>query len=234
MIIIPAIDLMNGQCVRLYQGKFDQSTQVANDPKQQLLRFIDDGAKRIHIVDLDGARSGRPEQKGLISELIKTSTVPVQVGGGIRHLESIKSYADAGAQGIILGTSALEDRQFTAEALKAYKDKVIIGIDAINGNVATKGWENITTRGYIEFAKEMDALGAQKIIYTDISKDGTMTGPNLKELELLNKAVSCTIVASGGITSNQDLKNLEEIGIEEAIVGKAIYQGTIRLQEMML
>ncbi|GGE39912.1 1-(5-phosphoribosyl)-5-[(5-phosphoribosylamino) methylideneamino] imidazole-4-carboxamide isomerase [Pullulanibacillus camelliae] len=234
MKIIPAIDLIEGQCVRLYQGKFDQSTQVANDPEEQLVKFMEDGAKRIHIVDLDGARSGHAEQFELIARLAKKATLPIQVGGGIRSLETIERYLSSGVSQVILGTGALENHAFTKAALSTYKDAIIIGIDALHGQVATKGWETVSTINYIDFAKQMEDLGVQRIIYTDISKDGTMKGPNLEELQALSTAVSATIVASGGITTPDDLRALEEIGIEEAIVGKALYEGRIRLEEAPL
>ncbi|GGH76941.1 phosphoribosylformimino-5-aminoimidazole carboxamide ribotide isomerase [Pullulanibacillus pueri] len=234
MKIIPAIDLINGQCVRLYQGKFEQTTQVAPDPLVQLQTFIQDGAERIHIVDLDGARSGQAAQFDLICQLIQSSSVPIQVGGGIRQLTTIENYVEAGVQGVILGTGALEDRQFTEEALKRFGDHVIIGIDAINGKVATKGWKEVSLIDYIEFAQEMETLGAKTIIYTDISKDGTLTGPNIDELKQLQQAVNCKIIASGGVTTKTDLIALEYIGIQEAIVGKAIYQGTLSLKEVSL
>ncbi|MGE8206460.1 1-(5-phosphoribosyl)-5-[(5-phosphoribosylamino)methylideneamino]imidazole-4-carboxamide isomerase [Heyndrickxia sp. NPDC080065] len=230
MKVIPAIDLINGSCVRLYQGDFSKTTEVASNPKSQLLRFIEDGAEMIHIVDLDGARIGSPKQFELINTLTSLSKVPIEVGGGVRDLETIEKYISIGVSRIVLGTSALEDQMFLKDALTQYNNQIVIGIDAKNGKVAARGWEMVSEVNYIDFAKKMEQLGVQTIIYTDITKDGTMSGPNLEELEQISKAVSCTIVASGGIRSVEDLHSLSEIGISEAIVGKAIYEGKVKLQ----
>ncbi|MBM7572274.1 1-(5-phosphoribosyl)-5-[(5-phosphoribosylamino)methylideneamino]imidazole-4-carboxamide isomerase [Aquibacillus albus] len=230
MKILPAIDLIDGKCVRLYQGDFDKTTQVGSDPESQLQTFIEDGAEIVHIVDLDGARNGEARQYDLIKKLCAQSTVPIQVGGGIRTLETIKNLVDIGASRLVLGTAALEDEKFLREALNQYADHIVVGIDAKDGKVATRGWETVSEINYIDFAKQMEALGVKTIVFTDISRDGTMTGPNLDALQDLLKAVDCKIVASGGIKDNADLKALEEIGIEEAIVGKAIYEGKVTLK----
>lgn len=227
MRIIPAIDLIDGRCVRLYQGDFKQTTEVASDPQSQLQRFIADGAQFIHIVDLDGARAGKAAQFALIADLCSQSSVPIQVGGGIRSLETIERYLDAGVHRVILGTAALEDPSFIRQSLAKFRENIVIGIDARNEKVATRGWETTTEIDYIDFGKQMESLGAQTIVFTDISRDGTLTGPNIAQLDKINKAVSCNIIASGGITSMKDLENISKIGISEAIVGKAIYEGKI-------
>ena len=229
MKIIPAIDLINGQCVRLYQGDFSKATQVADDPQSQLQQFIDDGAEMIHIVDLDGARAGQPVQEELIQRLCSLSAVPIEVGGGIRDIDTVKQYADMGVTRIVLGTAAIEDRVFLQNALDVFGDFIAIGIDAKDGKVATRGWENVTETDFITFTKEMEDLGAKTIIFTDISKDGTMSGPNLDAYKQLKQAVKCQIVASGGIRSMEDIQALSDIGITEAIVGKAIYEGRVVL-----
>ncbi|MDC3415187.1 1-(5-phosphoribosyl)-5-[(5-phosphoribosylamino)methylideneamino]imidazole-4-carboxamide isomerase [Aquibacillus sp. 3ASR75-11] len=231
MIIIPAIDLINGKCVRLYQGDFNQSSQVGSDPLSQLQEFIRDGAKLVHIVDLEGARQGKSTQFDLIRQLCQASSVPIQIGGGIRTVETIKQYVDAGASRIVLGTGALEDATFLKKALTLYPDHIVIGIDAKNGKVATRGWETVSEIDYLDFAKQMESYGVQRIVFTDISKDGTMTGPNVDALETLLHTVTCTIVASGGIKDMGDINKLKEIGIQEAIVGKAIYEGKVTLEE---
>lgn len=231
MKILPAIDLINGKCVRLYQGDFNKTTQVGSDPESQLASFLNDGAEIVHIVDLDGARNGEARQYDLIKKLCSQSTVPIQVGGGIRNLETIKNLIEAGASRLVLGTAALEDENFLRTALEKYADYIVIGIDAKDGKVATRGWETVSEIDYIEFAKKMESLGVKTIVFTDISRDGTMTGPNLQQLQALMDAVSCKIVASGGIKDNGDLKLLKEIGIQEAIVGKAIYEGKVTLKE---
>ncbi|MED3650185.1 1-(5-phosphoribosyl)-5-[(5-phosphoribosylamino)methylideneamino]imidazole-4-carboxamide isomerase [Heyndrickxia sporothermodurans] len=229
MRIIPAIDLINGKCVRLYQGDFSKTTEVGSDPESQLLRFIRDGAEMIHIVDLDGARAGKPKQYELINKLCSLSNIPIEVGGGIRDIETIDKYVSIGVSRIVLGTAALEREDFLKEALDKYNQYIVIGIDAIKGKVATRGWETVSEIEYIGFAKKMESLGVQTIVYTDISKDGTLTGPNLKELKQISNEVSCNIVASGGIRNMEDLQEIKKIGITEAIVGKAIYDGQVKL-----
>jgi phosphoribosylformimino-5-aminoimidazole carboxamide ribotide isomerase len=227
--ILPAIDLIEGQCVRLYQGEFSSSSKVADDPETQLLQFINSGAEMIHIVDLDGARAGIPVQFETIKYLCSRSAVPVEVGGGIRSIETINRYIDAGVSRLVLGTAAIENEALLKEALNSYADKIAIGIDAKGGKVATRGWESITETDYVNFTKRMEDLGAQTIIFTDISKDGTMSGPNFEAYKELQETVSCNIVASGGIRDMQDLIALNEIGITEAIVGKAVYEGRVTL-----
>ncbi|WP_182199268.1 1-(5-phosphoribosyl)-5-[(5-phosphoribosylamino)methylideneamino]imidazole-4-carboxamide isomerase [Paraliobacillus salinarum] len=231
MKIIPAIDLIDGKCVRLYQGDFNKTEQVANDPIEQLQTFIADGAEMVHIVDLDGAREGEQKrQYKLIEKLCNIATVPVQVGGGIRSVETIEKLIEAGADRLVLGTAAIENPTFLKEALAKYSSQIVIGIDAKDGKVATHGWETVSEIDAIRFAKEMEQLGVQTIVYTDISKDGTMSGPNVEGLKEMHEAVTCTIVASGGIKDNSDIDTLEKIGITEAIVGKAIYQGKVTLK----
>jgi len=230
MKILPAIDLIDGKCVRLYQGDFNKTTQVGSDPVTQLKTFIADGAEIVHIVDLDGARDGSARQYQLISELCKLSTVPIQIGGGIRSMETVEKLIAAGADRLVLGTAAIENQDFLKAALAKYAEHIVVGIDAKNEKVATHGWETVSELDYVTFAKQMEQLGVQTIVFTDISKDGTMMGPNLAALEKLLANVSCKIVASGGISSNQDIEALAAIGIEEAIVGKAIYQGKVTLK----
>ena len=230
MRIIPAIDLINGKCVRLYQGDFRKTTEVASDPLIQIQQFIEDGAELVHIVDLDGARRGTSVQFELIRKLVEISSIPIQVGGGIRDLETIDKYICAGVARLVLGTAAIEKPGFLQEALKKYHQHIVIGIDAKNGKVATSGWENISEVNYLEFAKKMEQLGVETIIYTDISKDGTMSGPNLYHLEKIVNQVGCKIIASGGIRHYEDILSLSGIGITEAIVGKAIYDGKVTLR----
>lgn len=231
MKILPAIDLLNGQCVRLYQGDFNQSEQVAKDPIKQLETFIENGAEIVHIVDLDGARDPNKRQYPLIKTLVEHSTVPIEVGGGIRSMKEVEELVTLGADRIVLGTAAIENPDFLKEAVALYKDQIVVGIDAKDKRVATHGWETVSDKDYITFAREMVAIGVETIVFTDISKDGTMTGPSIDQLDALNKAVDATIVASGGISKLTDLEALKAIGIQEAIVGKAIYQGAIDLSE---
>lgn len=230
MIVIPAIDLLNGKCVRLYQGDFNQTEKVADDPFNQLDRFINDGAEIVHIVDLDGARDQTKRQYELIKQLCERATVPIQIGGGIRSIETVEQLIEAGASRLVIGTAALENLAFLIEAVKKYPDQIVVGIDAKNEKVATHGWETVSSIDYIEFAKKIESLGVKTIVFTDISKDGTMSGPNLDQLNKLNQAVNCKIVASGGISQYDDLIAVANLGIEEAIVGKAIYQEKITLK----
>lgn len=230
MRIIPAIDLIHGRCVRLYQGDYKKATQVADDPEAQLQRFIDSGAEMVHIVDLDGARTGLPEQLPLIAALCSQSSIPIEVGGGIRNLQTLERYLEAGVSRVVLGTAAIEDKAFLQTALTQYGAAVAVGVDAKEGKVATRGWEKVTETDYLLFSKELEAMGAQTIIFTDIAKDGTMAGPNLEAFQRLKTEVQCRIVASGGIRHMDDIQALSDIGIEEAIVGKAIYEGRIVLR----
>ncbi|WP_079709573.1 1-(5-phosphoribosyl)-5-[(5-phosphoribosylamino)methylideneamino]imidazole-4-carboxamide isomerase [Paraliobacillus ryukyuensis] len=231
MKIIPAIDLINGKGVRLYQGDFNQTEEVASDPLSQLQAFIADGAELIHIVDLDGARYGEERrQYQLIEQICAQATVPIQIGGGIRKMDTVDKLVSVGADRLVLGTAAIEDTSFLQAAVAKYPSKIVVGIDAKNGKVATHGWENVSEVDYITFAKGMEQLGVQTIVFTDISKDGTMSGPNVEALQEMNEAVSCKVVASGGIKDNEDIAVLAEVGIEEAIVGKAIYQGAVTLK----
>lgn len=230
MIVIPAIDLLEGKCVRLYQGDFNQTEQVADDPFNQLDRFIEDGAEIIHIVDLDGARDQSKRQYELIQQLCARSTVPIQVGGGIRSLETVEQLIEAGASRLVIGTAALDDLDFLIQAVEKYPDAIVVGIDAKNEKVAINGWETVSEIDYIEFAQKIESLGVKTIVFTDISKDGTMSGPNLEQLNTINQAVNCKVVASGGISKYDDLKAVAALGIQEAIVGKAIYQDKITLK----
>lgn len=231
MKIIPAIDLIEGKCVRLYQGRFDKKTEVGHEPHIQLSIFQQANAEMVHIVDLDGARAGFPVQKELISGLIHKTNLPIEVGGGIRSIEDIEAYLSAGANRIVLGTSAFQNRNLLVEALRLYGERIVVGIDAKEGRVAVSGWEYMTDIDYCDFAVMVEELGARTIIFTDISKDGTMSGPNMDQLRKLRSAVGCTIVASGGIRTMDDIHLIAALGIEEAIVGKAVYEGTIRIGE---
>ncbi|HCL4557698.1 1-(5-phosphoribosyl)-5-[(5-phosphoribosylamino)methylideneamino]imidazole-4-carboxamide isomerase [Clostridium botulinum] len=231
MIILPAIDLKDGKCVRLYQGDFKASNVVAEDPIEIALKFKENRAEYIHIVDLDGALTGQIKNLSIISSIIKTINIPVEFGGGIRNLNTIDMLIDAGIEKVILGTAALNNRGLVEEAVKKYDEKIAIGIDAKNEKVAINGWLNVSSINYIDFAKEMEKIGVRNIIFTDISKDGTLKGPNLKQLKKLNESISCNIIASGGIKDIEDLKVIKEMDVYGAIVGKAIYSGNINLNE---
>lgn len=231
MIIFPAMDLKDGKCVRLYQGKFDRSQVVGESPVEVSKMFKKQGASYIHMVDLDGALNGRIKNINIIKKVVESVGIPVELGGGIRNIETIDSLLETGISRVILGTAALKNPRFVKEAVKKYGEKIVVGIDAKNGKVAVDGWVNVSEVDYIDFAKQMEDIGVSTIIFTDISRDGTLEGPNLEQLGNIKESVTCDIIASGGIKNLQDLKNISEMGIYGAITGKAIYSGTINLEE---
>lgn len=225
------MDLRDGKCVRLYQGKFDESEVVGENPLDVALDFKAKGAEYIHMVDLDGALKGEIKNLSIISEVIKTVGIPVELGGGIRNMETVDMLIDTGLSRVILGTAALKDMNFVKQAVKKYGEKIAVGIDAKNEKVAVNGWIDVSDVDYIDFAKQMESIGVKTIIFTDISKDGTLQGPNLEQLEKIHKSVSCDIIASGGIKNVEDLKHIKDMGVYGAITGKAIYSGNINLEE---
>ena len=231
MLILPAIDLRNGKCVRLYQGKFEKSEIVGEDPAKVALEFRENGAEYIHMVDLDGALDGKIKNIEAISKVIDASKTPVELGGGIRDIKTIDMLMEIGVSRVILGTVALKNPDFVKKALKKYGEKIAVGIDAKNEKVAVNGWLNVSSVHYIDFAKQMEDIGVKTIIFTDISKDGTLNGPNLDQLFKIQNSVSCRIIASGGIKNIDDLKDISKMGIYGAITGKAIYSGNIDLKE---
>ncbi|KGL37462.1 1-(5-phosphoribosyl)-5-[(5-phosphoribosylamino)methylideneamino]imidazole-4-carboxamide isomerase [Listeria newyorkensis] len=233
MRIFPAIDLKNGRCVRLYQGDFAQETVVNPDPIAQAATFSEQGATYLHIVDLDGALEGKPINLDVIRAMKKAAGLPVQVGGGIRTMKQITFYLEeAGIDRVIIGSAALENPDLVRDAVKLYGAKIAVGIDAKNGFVATSGWLDVSATDYLTFAKEVEKSGVQTIIFTDIAKDGTLEGPNLEQLQALQRAVSVDIIASGGVSSKQDLEQLSELGLYGAICGKALYNGNISMAEI--
>ncbi|MEY8349733.1 1-(5-phosphoribosyl)-5-[(5-phosphoribosylamino)methylideneamino]imidazole-4-carboxamide isomerase [Bacillus cereus] len=233
MEIFPAIDLKQGRCVRLYQGEFQKETVMNENPVAQALLFEKLGARILHIVDLDGAVAGQSMNLSVIENICKAVRIPVQVGGGIRSLETIERLLSVGVERVILGTAALYDRSFLEEAVRLYGENIIVGIDAKNGYVATRGWLDVSEISYIELAKKMENAGVQTIIFTDIAKDGTLEGPNFEQLQLLQKAVDIRIVASGGVCSLQDVQKLKNMNVYGVIIGKALYEKTIDLEEAL-
>lgn len=234
MIILPAIDLRDGKCVRLFQGKFEELEVVGEDPLKIAQGFKEGGAEFIHMVDLDGALNGEIKNIEKIMEVVNTVGIPVEFGGGIRDMKTVDMLISAGITRVILGTAALKHPQFVVEAVKKYGDKIAVGIDAKDEKVAVEGWLNVSNVDYVEFAKSMESIGVKTIIFTDISKDGTLKGPNIEQLSELQKNVSCNIIASGGIKNIDDLITIKNMGIYGAITGKAIYSGNINLQEAVV
>jgi phosphoribosylformimino-5-aminoimidazole carboxamide ribotide isomerase len=233
MFIFPAIDLKDGRCVRLYQGQFQQETVVNENPFEQALVFEKLGAPFLHLVDLDGAVEGKPTNLPIIETIARNLRIPVQVGGGIRSMETIEALLEAGAARVIIGTAALLNPAFLQEALQKYGEKIVVGIDAKDGYVATRGWLDVSDVHYLTLAKEMEQLGVKTIIFTDISKDGTLSGPNFEQLQALQEAVSINIVASGGVSTLEDIKRLHEMNVYGVITGKALYEGKFALEEAL-
>ncbi len=231
MIIYPAIDVKGGRCVRLSQGKFTDETVYSNHPVEVAKKFDRLGAEYLHVVDLDGARLGEPQNIADISEMAVTVGIPIQLGGGIRTIEAMEIILCKGIERVILGTSAVNNQELVKKAVQSFGKNLAIAIDARDGMVATEGWAKTSSFAALDFAKKMENIGTKVIIYTDISRDGMLNGPNLKAMEEMVEAVDIEVIASGGITSLQDIKNLKEIGVSGAIVGKAIYTGDIDLQE---
>ena len=231
MIIIPAIDIIDGKPVRLYQGDYNKKEIVAKDVLDTSKKFEYLGAQWIHLVDLDGAKKGELVNLNVIIEIAQTLSIPVEVGGGIRTFEDIKYLIDNGVSRVILGTSAMEDEKLLNKALREYGEKIAVGIDCKDGYVCGRGWLQKSSIHYIEFANMLEKLGVKNIIVTDISKDGTLEGPNIEMLNELKKEVCMDITASGGIRDVSNIKALKEIDVYGAITGKAIYAKTLSLEE---
>lgn len=231
MIIFPAIDIKDGNCVRLYQGEFSKSEVVSKNILETAKNLENEGAEFLHMVDLDGALKGEPGNLDKVKQVIENINIPIQLGGGIRRRDTIEKLLEAGINRVILGTSALRDKDLVIEAVKEYGEQVVVGIDANNRKVAVEGWVKVSDIDYIEFAKTMEFIGVKTIIFTDISRDGTLTGANLEQLEELSKNISCNIIASGGVKNIQDIKDIKSLNLYGAITGKAIYSGYLDLKE---
>lgn len=231
MIIYPAIDLLDGKCVRLSQGNYSQATVYSENPAEFSSFWVEKGARFIHVVDLNGARTGNPVNDDILLEIVKKAGVPVQVGGGIRSMDRILMLTEMGVQRVILGTTAVSNPGFAAKAIMEYGDRIAVGIDAKDGYVAVDGWEKKSSRKAIEFAKEMESLGVGTIIYTDIARDGMLGGPNLKAMETMVSSVNCSVIASGGVSSIEDILDLNKTGVSGVITGRALYENRFDLAE---
>lgn len=236
MIILPAIDLKDGKCVRLRQGRVDDLTVYGDDPAEQARDWRDQGGQELHVVDLDGAFAGSPKHTEVIRRIIKAFGGPVEVGGGIRTPETLAAIIEAGAARAILGSAALDDPEFLSQAVELYGDRIAVGIDARNGFVQTKGWVETSTVKAIELAAAVASMGVKTIIYTDTATDGMLGGPNLTQMAAIcDAAPTCAITASGGVSSPYDVENLkalERTNLRGAIVGKALYDGRTTIKEM--
>lgn len=231
MIILPAIDICGGQCVRLLRGDFGTAEKVAEDPLETALSFRAAGAAWLHMVDLDGAKAGRPVNTAIFTQAAEKSGLKVEVGGGIRSMETVEAYLAAGVSRVILGSAALSNPDLVEEAAGRYDDRIAVGIDAKNRMVSADGWLNDSRVDFIELAKGVEQMGVGCIIFTDISKDGTLTGPNLEQLDELRRAVGCRVIASGGISDIEDIRALRQLDIYGAICGKSLYSGRLDLAE---
>ncbi len=231
MIVIPAIDIKDGKCVRLLQGKKEEVTVYSDDPVSMARHWVDLGARLLHVVDLDGAFTGEQKNFDTIKEIRRSIHIPVEVGGGIRDLQRIETLIGIGIDRVIIGTSAVKDPDMIRKACGMFPGKVFAGIDARDGKVAVKGWVEVTEYGAIEFAKKMEDAGIAGIIYTDISRDGMLTGPNISAMEKMVKGVGIPVIASGGVSDIDDIRNLLQIkNLWGVITGKALYSGALDLR----
>ncbi len=236
MLIIPAVDIKGGKCVRLFQGDYEQETVYGEDPLAMAKRWINEGAPFLHLVDLDGARAGFPVNKVIIADILRQSPVPVQVGGGIRNLETIEEYISWGAQRVILGTAAIINSSFLEEACRRWPGQIAVDIAAKGGNVVISGWQKETDLSTIELARKCQEKGAAVIIYTDILRDGTQKGINLVATRQIAASLQIPVIASGGISTLADLEALlplEKEGVCGVIIGRALYAGTLKLPEAL-
>ncbi|GKV54717.1 1-(5-phosphoribosyl)-5-[(5-phosphoribosylamino) methylideneamino] imidazole-4-carboxamide isomerase [Sporosarcina sp. NCCP-2222] len=232
MILFPAIDIRGGNCVRLLQGNYEDEVIYHHSPVEMAKEFEKQGAEFIHIVDLDGARSGETINQQVIQDIAAAVRVPVQVGGGIRSLEVVKSYLNGGVNRVIIGTAAIENRTFLREAAALYEGRIAVSIDARNGFVATDGWTETSAVKAVDLLEELQQAGVSTVVYTDILKDGMLQGPNFEELELVNQMADLDIIASGGVSTEEDVRRLADMGLYGAIVGKALYEGKVSMNSL--
>ncbi|MCA1792385.1 MAG: 1-(5-phosphoribosyl)-5-[(5-phosphoribosylamino)methylideneamino]imidazole-4-carboxamide isomerase [Desulfotignum sp.] len=234
MIIIPAVDIKQGKCVRLLQGRMEDATHYSDDPGTMALKWEKQGARLIHVVDLDGAFAKSAKNFDTILHILDQVSVPIQVGGGIRDISTIEKYIAAGVSRVIIGSEAVYRPEFVKQACKLFEGKIVVGIDARNGMVAVEGWSRTSDTRAVDLAKQFEASGVAAINFTDIHRDGMQTGPNIEETAALAQAVSIPIIASGGVATIADIKNLCKIaafGVTGVITGKALYEGSLDLQE---
>ena len=235
MKIFPAIDIKDKKCVRLVKGDFDNKTEYEMSPAEQASKYKDHGFKNLHIVDLDGALTGETTNLDIIKDIVSKFDLKIEVGGGVRNFESIKKYTDAGVEKVILGSAAIKDKNFLKEACQKFPDKIALGLDAKDGYLSVSGWKENSNLKTLEFLKEVNEYGASRLIYTDINRDGMKTSPNLDESVKIAGLSNCPVVISGGVSSISDIKKAKELNnknIEGIIVGKAIYDGDIKLDEL--
>ncbi len=235
MKIFPAIDIKDKKCVRLVKGNFDNKTEYEMSPVDQADKFKDHGFKNLHIVDLDGALTGKTVNLDIIQEIVNKFDLKIEIGGGVRSFESIQKYTDVGVEKVILGSAAIKDKNFLKEACKKFPNKIALGLDAKDGYLSVSGWKKNSNHLTLDFLKEVNDYGASRLIYTDINKDGMKTGPNFEETVKIAERSNCPVIISGGVSSIDDVKKAKGLNknIEGIIVGKAIYDGDIKLDELV-
>ena len=235
MKIFPAIDIKDKKCVRLIKGEFENKTEYNTSPVDQAAKYKDHGFKNLHIVDLDGALTGKTVNLDIIQEIVSKYDLKIEIGGGIRNIDNIKQYIETGVEKVILGSGAIKNKEFLKEACEKFKNKIALGLDAKDGNLSVSGWKENLNIKTIDFLKDVNDFGISRIIYTDINRDGTKTGPNYEETVKIAEISNCPVVISGGVASINDIKKARELNnkkIEGIIVGKAIYDGDIKLDEL--
>jgi len=235
MKIFPAIDIKDKKCVRLIKGDFDNKTEYETSPIEQAKKYKDHGFKNLHIVDLDGALTGETVNLDIIQEIVSKFDLKIEIGGGVRNFESIQKYTDAGAEKVILGSAAIKDKNFLKEACQKFPNKIALGLDAKDGYLSVSGWKEDSNQLTLDFLKEVNDYGASRLIYTDINRDGTKASPNFEETAKVANISNCPVIISGGVSSIKDIKKAKELNnkkIEGIIIGKAIYDGDIKLDEL--
>ena len=235
MKIFPAIDIKDKKCVRLIKGDFENKTEYETSPIDQAKKYQDYGFKNLHIVDLDGALTGRTVNLDIIKEVVSKHDLKIEIGGGVRTLDSIRKYLDAGVDKVILGSAAIKNKEFLKEACEKFKNKIALGLDAKDGNLSVSGWKENLNIKTIDFLKEVNSFGVSRIIFTDINKDGMKTSPNFDDTIKIAELSNCPVVISGGVSSINDIKKAKDLNnkkIEGIIIGKAIYDGDIKLDEL--
>jgi len=236
MIIFPAIDIKDKKCVRLVKGDFDNKTEYETSPIDQADKYKDHGFKNLHIVDLDGALTGETVNLDIIQKIVSKFDLKIEIGGGVRNFESIQKYTDVGVEKVILGSAAIKDKNFLKEACEKFPNKIALGLDAKDGYLSVSGWKENSNKLTLEFLKEVNDFGASRLIYTDINRDGTKQSPNFEGTAKVADVSNCPVIISGGVSSIDDIKKAKELNnknIEGIIVGKAIYDGDIKLEELV-
>ena len=236
MKIFPAIDIKDKKCVRLVKGNFDNKTEYEISPIEQASKYKDYGFKNLHLVDLDGALNGETVNLDIIQEIVGKYDLKIEIGGGVRNLDSIKKYLDAGVEKVILGSAAIKNKEFLKESCTKFKNKIALGLDVKDGNLSVSGWKENLNIKTLDFLKEVNDYGVSRLIYTDINRDGTKTSPNFDETIKIAAMSKCPVIISGGVSSINDIKKAKELNnknIEGIIVGKAIYDGDIKLEELV-